>query len=289
MSYSALPIYLVFLLALGCSTPRPFQSGVDSAFSDLSKRGPSSEDQIKGVELSEGQKFKMIVFPKVRDFFMKFETPVSEKENEDQSYYQSKMLYHNPRSFEFTVLKKGNCKILVKEKKNNLNLFFEGIEDNDLTCFVVEVKKEFPSFFGKIIKELKTNDVLKVRLYMDEYFRPYGQSIDYAQELGREPLRTSNFRIDPSENFTSGLNLFPIDLPNLLGNRKKVVSEGTVRIPNNLFLTFKIKSMVHTPICTEGEQYDFKSIFGQQVKVGRCQTNFWPSSIETNNFYAILE
>ncbi len=294
-----LSAFASLLLAWGCATHSPYQVGLEKAFAELeNKTERTVAKKVSGIDVQKLEDFKMVVFPKAIDLHMKYgkntgidTTGLSGmNEKEVDEYIDSKTVYHKPLTFNFRVLKKGKCMTLSKEKKYATHLFFGGEQfDSSLQCMVLEVKKEAPKFFGKRILELKKDDILKVRLYLDEYLRPYGQSIDFAVELGRKRYRTENIKIDSSENISSGLSLYPIDLPNFKNSSVVEVGQDSVPLPRNLFLIFNVKSMVQTPICSKAKRIEHKDILGSVIESSWCEEQNWPTTIETNRFFAVLK
>lgn len=282
----------------------PYETALDDAFNELdsnSSRGMASmNDSMKelGLDLKNINSFEMLVFPKIIDHHVKRGKPValdqskikSMSRQERKEYFESKMTYYEPYVYNFKVLAKGKCRKLKKRKKYHTNKFFGGDTfRKGQRCFVVEGRKKRPKFFGKFFAEIKKEDLLAVRLYLDDQFRPHGQALDIAVKSGMKKFRTVNLKNDSSENSSSGLSLFPVDLPNLSINQVNSVQSGAVRLPRNLFVIFKIKSQVKTPICSKGYQLDFKDIYGSSIMVDWCKGNNWPTTINTNRFFAILK
>ena len=99
--------------------------------------------------------------------------------------------------------------------------------------------------------------------------------------------------MDPTDHFDSGFSVFPIDIPNFLSldvkkNWKKV-SEGAVEVPNHPFIKSQMKRLnVRHVMCEEGYKTHFKDFFGRKVKIGWCEGDAWPTTMETRRYFAVL-
>ncbi|MDH5581327.1 MAG: hypothetical protein OEY33_05425, partial [Bdellovibrionales bacterium] len=290
---------VIGLVVTGCASHTPYQDSLDKAFAELEDQASRTLAGVtQGIDIDSLTKFKMVVFPKAIDHHVKMRKYQSIDKNllsemdeqERDKYIDSKTVYHTPLTFNFNVLKKGLCMNLVKTKKYATHLFFGGEDfDSKIKCMVLEVKKEVPHFFGKRIMDLKKDDILRVRVYLDEYLRPYGHSVDYAVKQGREPYRTENIKTDKRENSSSGLSMYPIDLPNFKNSSVVNKAEDSVPLPRNLFLIFSIKSKVKTPICKKAKLFEHKDILGNIVESSWCDKQNWPTTIENNRFFAVLK
>ncbi|TDJ03992.1 MAG: hypothetical protein E2O68_09015 [Deltaproteobacteria bacterium] len=278
---------LILLLLIGCSSS-PYKEGADpykgalsSAFNQIdgSKRGIASTRAIIGVDSRHLKSFRMLVFPAQISFNKKRELSDEEK-----------IEYGNPIVFNFNTLLAGKCNLLKRLKRYNSNTFFGGRKfASSKMCFVIQGRRARPKKWGKVVTRLNRDDTLAIRIFIDESFRPFGKSIDYALDKGQKAYRTVNLKMDSQESLSSELSQFPIDLPNLLDPIiAQSIRYGAVRIPQDLFVISQIKSKVKRPICKSGQQIDFKDFLGTKVMVDFCKGNSWPTTIHTNNFFAIL-
>lgn len=284
-------------LVWGCASKPPYERGLDQAFSQIenqTKRTIAEESQR--VDVNNLSDFKMLVFPKDIGIHRKrgkqntYDSNMlsSLSDSEQEEFIQSKTVYYNPLTFNFKVLLKGDCGSLSKSKAHNSFMFYRDHKfDPKTKCMVLEVKKERPKFFGKFVKDILRDDVIKKRIFLDEYLRPYGVSVDIAVKSGREKYRTRNIKNNPFDNSSSGLSLFPIDIPNLKGGETSMKEENGSLLPKNLFLIFNVKSMVKSPLCEKANIYEFRDIYGSKIRSGWCKQQNWPSTIETNRFFAI--
>ena len=198
---------IIFVLFLsGCSmfsSKAPYESALDDAFSEVPSldsvsRGVTSvEASIKGLNLNIKRlsSFEMLVFPKVVGHHMKRGLPKNEdqekinsmSDQERKYYFDSKMVYYEPQVFNFKVLVNSPCRKLKKRRKFHTNKFFTGETFKPgQRCFVLEGRRKRPKFFGKIISNVRKEDLLAIRLFLDDHFRPHGQSLDFAVKLGSE-------------------------------------------------------------------------------------------------------
>ncbi len=280
----------ILLFLIGCSSSPykegadPYKSALNSAFNQVGggrQRGIASTKVIE-FDSSHLKRFRMLVFPAQISF--------NKKRNLTD---QEKIEYGRPVVYNFKTLLSGNCNFLKKVRRFQSRVFFGGTKfSKDKKCLVIEGRKARPKKWGKMVTRLNRDDTLGIRIFIDEDFRPFGKSIEYALEKGRKAFRTVNLKMDSSESLSSELSSFPIDLPNLknpsIGKSINFVSSGAVRLPKDMYVISQVKSKVKRPICKSGHQVDFKDFLGKTVLVDFCKGSSWPFTIHTNNFFAIL-
>ena len=280
----------ILLLLIGCSSSPykegadPYKSALNSAFDQVGgerQRGIASTKVIE-FDSSHLKRFRMLVFPAQISF--------NKKRNLTD---QEKIEYGKPVVFNFKTVLSGNCNFLKKVRRYNSRVFFGGTKFSaEKKCLVIEGRKARPKKWGKMVTRLNRDDTLGIRIYIDEDFRPFGKSIEYALEKGRKAFRTVNLKMDSSESLSSELSSFPIDLPNFknpsIGKSINFVSSGAVRLPQDMYVIAQVKSKVKRPICKSGHQIDYKDFLGKTVLVDFCKGSSWPFAIHTNNFFAIL-
>jgi len=288
----------IILFLFGCSSSPykegtdPYKTALNDAFNEMEEknegRGRSiasiepPEDFIKkviGFKSSDLKSFRMLVFPANISFNKKREINDLEE-----------IEYGAPTIFNFKTVLSGKCNFLKKVRRFNSKAFFGNNKFSaEKNCFVIEGRRARPKKWGKMVNRLNRDNNLAIRIYIDEDFRPFGKSIDYALLKGRKNFRTVNLKMDSQVSLSSELGRFPIDLPNLkdpiIGNS---VVKGALRLPKDFFVISQVKKRVKRPICKSGYQIDFKDFLGNLVMVDFCKGNSWPFAIHTNNFFAIL-
>lgn len=294
-------IGITFLLS-SCSTTTykegavdPYDTALNKAFSDLKekrllKRGMASKGnkvspvlRMLAMRPENLGSFKMLVFP--TDLNMHYKRTLKNP---------NKFSYGQPQTFVFKTLKKGLCRHLKRSKKYGADIFFkEGRYGTSQSCLIIEGRRQRPRKWGKVITRLRRDDMLAVRLYFDDHFRPFGKSVDYAVKAGTEKFRTVNMKYDDNESMSSEMGLFPIDLPNFRNSQIKksikYVKTGAVRLPRDFYVATKIKSKAPRSICRSGYQVNYKDQFGNNVAVDFCKGKSWPTAIHTMRFFAILK
>ena len=284
------------ILLIGCSSSPykkgndPYNSALNSAFNKIEEKRESQKRGIASIEPSKVigfdsrhlKSFKMLVFPAQISFNKKRNLTDSEKID-----------YGKPIVFNFKTVLSGKCNHLKRIKRYNSKIFFGETKFlSDKKCFVIEGRRARPKKWGKMVTRLNRDDTLGIRIFIDEDFRPFGKTIEYALGKGRKAFRTVNLKMDSTESLSSELSSFPIDLPNLkdpvIGQSVNFASSGAVRLPQDLFVISQVKSKVKRPICQSGYQIDYKDFLGKTVMVDFCKGSSWPFAIHTNNFFAIL-
>lgn len=297
-SFLALLISITFFLS-SCSTTTykegtedPYNTALNKAFSELKekqKRGMASQSQSASPVLRKLRmrpeklgSFKMLVFP--TDLNMHLKRTLKNP---------NKFSYGQPQTFVFKTLKKGLCRHLKRSKKYGADIFFKnGIFGTGQSCVIIEGRRQRPRKWGKVVTRLRRDDMLAVRLYFDDHFRPFGKSLDYVVKQGTEKYRTVHMKYDEKESMSSEMGLFPIDLPNFRNSQIKksfkYVKKGAIRLPSDFFVAAKIKSRAGKSICKTGYQVNYSDQFGNNVAVDFCKGKSWPTAIHTMRFFAIL-
>lgn len=326
---------LVGSLVAGCSTQsqrgkwasNPYEASLDQAFAQLKTtkmtgRVVASETEVP-KELSVvsanfrdlSTDFEVLVFPKKSDITEKHighekaelrialikkfgKTDGLKKYDEVKN--DNLVEYQKPVSYRFSDQRMTSCYNIVKEnsKKWNAKDFFGSPEvyrkHKDKQCAIIQVKQVSPKIR---VSKIRKDDVLAMRIFIDDMFRPYGKEIDIARvskaryrkgQVGRVRIPYSN-----KNSMSSELSYFPIDIPNFLNNKVKLnwnyVETNALSIPNDYYVKNKIEKLVKVDLCDSGYTTAYSDIYGRTVKVGWCKGHSWPTTITTNNFFAVLK
>jgi hypothetical protein len=239
------------------SASAAYQYALDNAFNDLGQKeahrkpASTSEQQIFITNFQKTQYFEMVMTPKLMRL-----NPHSGGAS------KSKIVQGGQERFQFRIDRQGHCALagdLVPENERD-------------QCVQVEIKPVNSKIPGKQF----------VRVFMTPDYRVKGVSFhEYDIKNDRIKKERRLVQWDPSEPLSSELlalssEVVPLDLPVYASNRLHK-EQGTVRL---------------TPPRTEsncdGWNYRYRNTYGAWVNVGWCETDPWPSRIETNRYSAVL-
>lgn len=254
-----------------------------------------------GIDVEKLRSFELIVFPKVTGIearsnkqFIKDSTVRKMSKEERQEYFNSNVEFGKPRVYSFRAVELQSCYKLIKNRpKYKPQKFFGKAElykeDQKKKCMVLQIKRD-PELRRS---QVKKDDILATRVFLDENFAPYGKSLDIANRAKRKEVRTAEFRLDSKSSLSSELSYLPLDLPNLnsklVRKNMKSVSKNPLNIPSDNYVKNKIKKMSKISRCSKGAQTYYWDMYGNKVRVGWCKGHSWPTSIHTDRFYAILK
>ena len=303
-----------FLLLSGCSSLTPYhkdsayQKALNQSFrageTRISKRIlASSREQLKniGFDINKLRSFEVLSFPKVTGIENKNSDNVFDlsavkgmTDSQKKEYMDSLQQFGKPVTYQFHAVELQSCYKMIKNRpKYNPSKFFgeaslyKPIQEKK--CLVLEAKKK------PLIKKgnLKNDDVLAIRMYLDEDLKPYGKSIDYYDRSADNKKRTAEYRYNFKSSMSSELSEYPVDVPNFImssvSNSWKKVKKNSLSIPEQGYVKNKIKGLVKTKRCNSGYQAQYKDLFGNAVRVGWCKGHSWPTTIHTNRFFSIVK
>lgn len=312
--------YLIVLTSLlgACahSTKSPQERAQAQAFQELrefqqeSRRTPSSVERASELEnvgssLKSLKSYEYLVFPKLVDIAEKnHESLIDSKavsrmsEQKRREYFDSLNDFGTPQTFAFSVQRNLSCLALMKERsKFAADKFFADFKgDADTHCLIVRGFQKEPD-----VKKgnIKRDDLLEVQLYFDENLRPYGQvnsiangeRVNFKTESG---IRKVGLKLSSEDHLSSGLFYFPMDFPNFLGARRDVNSKWkqsstALSIPSDKYVESKIEKFVDRRLCESGYQTEYRTNYGQNVRVGWCQGDALPTTIQTETYFAVLK
>ena len=277
-----------------------YQSAVDQAFEELraiNERAPAvansnfSLEQLRKV--SPG-KFKVFVFPKNSGASSKSKTEsefIYKNESEERL---SRLL--KPTEYEVSPVAISSCDQFINKNlfgnKFKAKAFFEPqlAEPKTRQCGIVEITSMKIKNANRAL--LKRDDVLMVRLYVDDAFNIHGfemEKFDKAKNIQTFGVKSSKQQVS-----SSGLTAFPIDIPNLsilmstsaqnkiLDISKKIDRVALRQIHKKFDRGFAAKDC-------QGVQTNYKDYFGLETEVGWCQGLPFPQYMENSRFFAITQ
>jgi len=239
------------------STSAAYQYALDNAFNDLSQKeaqrqpASASDQQTFITNFQRTQHFEMVVTPKLMRL-----NPHSGGAS------KAKIVKGAQERFQFRIDRQGHCALagdLVPENERN-------------QCVQVEIKPINSKIPGKQY----------VRVFMTSEYRVMGVSFhEYDAKNDRVKKERKLVQWDPSEPLSSELlalssEVVPLDLPVYASNRLHK-EQGTVHL-----------AAPRAEQTCNGWNYHYRNTYGAWVKAGWCETDPWPSTIETNRYSAVL-
>ena len=310
-------IYLAigFLSACAHSPHLAQNKAAEQAFEELrefqreSLRHPSSIERPRPFSeihesLSGLKSYEYLVFAKLNDQAEKNNSSAIDPKviakmtsTQREVFFDSLTDYASPKTFAFSTQRNVSCSKLKKEKsKFKTEVFFKDADDkSDINCLVIRGFQKSPDIKKANIKK---DDVLEVQFYIDEYLRPFGQVLSIANGervnfRTEDGLRKSAIKLDPNQNLSSGLILFPIDYPNFAGYRQDGLKSWTeqvtpLSIPQDEYVRAKISQYSDIEYCKNGYKAHYKNQWGATTRVGWCAGHALPTTIHTERYFAIL-
>ncbi|MGE0615014.1 MAG: hypothetical protein AB7P04_05205 [Bacteriovoracia bacterium] len=278
----------IALVAFGCAsaskTLSPTASGelanqraLDLAFSEMdarARRGVASIDQDLQPYSNQFDKLRnrvqYLVFPKV--------SKITEKRPQ-----AGPVEFGAPVRFDITSRRLVECTKLQKEAINDLHhqAFFAAGDLADKKCAVLNYRPTRAPAKG----DLKPDDVTSVRLYLDSDYRAHGT--DIVKFVARGDEETYGVKFDPEDASSSGLLLFPTDVPRLLkGDNYKGVR--AFQMPADPFVTKRAARENVGKKCDRAGAFEYRDAFGNRVKAQWCAGDPLPTTIDNQKFFAIL-
>ena len=299
---------LVFCLLLssfliGCATQKKspgkaYSLALEKAFS----RMESQEKGRKLASFAERPREVERLLPRIKSLSTDFEVMVFPKITGQAFKYPnkkfSKLKWGFPLIYRFQKRRIGKCYSLAtsKDKWRAFRYFTQNhfSSSSKRNCLVLEVKQAFPKILRSRIRK---DDKIAMRIYLDDSLRPFGQEYEIARvpkaRKSYGEVGTVGFKLNPFYPLDSGLSGFPVDLPNFISpvarkNWKKVL-KGATKVPKHPFIVSQMKkfNVVHK-MCEEGYRTHYKDLYGRKVRVGWCEGNAWPTTIETRRYFAVL-
>jgi hypothetical protein len=249
-----------------------YERAIDQAFQELESktlRSPASTsraDRLATFRKLRGRT-EMIVFPKISNRGSKTEL-------------EPFQAFASPVRFAITAQRLLSCQKLLQENTSKWahREHFPADIHSSLDCGIFELKQVAPE-----IKEgnRRFGDAIAARLYLDSNYHPYGIDMELHESRGKSA--TTSMKWNPAESPSSGLTLFPMDLPNLDIHSSSV---GELPVPADAYVRNKMKKFGASS-CEEARRYQYRDLYGNTTVVGWCDGAGWPTTIENSRFFAI--
>lgn len=277
-------------VATKSSGNRAYEQALDLAFAELSRnsRLPASASNKKlGFELKQlrhlkPQRFEVFVFPKAHHAHVKFITP-------------SKVTLASPINFEVHLPAIAPCSQFIKgnffaSQLNPKELFDPHLGETSQHCAIVEVIDQKLKDMDRAL--IRKGDVLGRRLFIDEGYQLHGE--DWILHSSDKNIRTQRVKTNPKMPSSSGLSLFPVDLPSIhyRGASPELKSIhpsrfGLDQIAINMVQSRYLRSFNPQPC--EGYEFSYLDAFGEAIQVGWCKDSPWPYYIENSKFLSVTQ
>jgi len=232
---------------------------------------------LKDLNRISPEKFEVYVFPKVSSRHLK---------NEDTEDYIGR-----PEAYEVSVLALSPCKEFIQNnlfgKYSPKEVFPQDLVEGGKHCAIMEYTSKSLRTIGK--GELRKDDLLKVRLFLDSEYKIYATDYEYYQS----PSKTSVTRLksDGVEVYT-GLNLYPTELPSTQSKAVKTnlrdLYEGKIDDVSVFQVRKKLNQSFSLPDC-RATLFSQKNSLGESTSIGWCEKMPWPSYIENSRFISIIQ
>jgi hypothetical protein len=313
------PVCVAFA-ATACSThfsrpsenPAAYNYELNKAFSEADARNNMRTLASGGAKALLDADFSklrgswnMVVFPKMNDMTeMEATTPDEEKA------LATEALYDRPQEYRFSVQMNSGCAALLtkvgpgKDAQGRQKFYHreyfnpahvadvKSIEDlKGRSCAILSVGRingfgnKHPNAPYLNPAQWHPDDVIALKLYLDSDYRAHGMDVESA--TGKRESAIRNLRLNPTEPLSSGLLAFPVDLPALA---VMPTSNADVEIPRDPYVQNKIKKMGIDTKCAKGSYtFHYKDVYGGPIAVTWCKGGAWPTAIENNRFFAIVD
>ncbi len=244
-----------------------YRAAVDQAFADLEARtegrAPAGSLAAAAVQnFSRTQSFEVVAYPKTASFDRRDRAPGLKKK------------LGEPVTFRYQIDRQGRCAIGARELNVNGRTIAPLVRADQLaTCVQIEIKP---------VGSTK-HDNQYVRVFMTPDYRVYGVSYhDLNSKTGNVKSRRTTVKWDQSEplssdSLTLSKQFVPLDLPIYATN---AVKASTTQI--------KIAKGSRTGETCSGWKIRYHNTFGSFVKADWCESDPWPTVVETDRYIAYL-
>lgn len=261
-----------------------YNQALDQAFHELEAKNNLAEgrelasDQsvadLAGAEFSKLRgSIEVVVFPKLSNG--------TEKRNEPL-----RVNIGSPITYTFNVQRNLNCKQLKNENSAQWShqQFFADV-DADLDCAILRVFQSAPQ---KKVANARRGDVKELRLYVDSDYGVYG--FDYDLMRSRRDSEVVRVKTDArSTPGSSGLGLFPVDLPPVNSAEARVQTARPIQVSKDAYVNRKLRELGVTLSCSNGTHAEYKDVYGTVHRTQWCRGDVWPTIVENANMIAVLK
>lgn len=292
---------------VGCSSYHPRTSNEESQnkhqFKPMwadpySKNRTPAENILTSVDFSvfdtrKPNTFEVYVYPKISAQTFKH----AGSEVFDKGYLLGK-----PQTFQVSVIANLPCKRFVEDKSNLFKkynvkeIFDKNLESTEKKCAILEMTSlKMKKANADLIRR---GDILKYRVFIDNEWKTYGYEIDELTGQVKNTV-TRKIKFDSQYSGSSGLSMFPIDLPILSQNDEAEPAEKVGDLSAEIkkiegFDDFALHQLAEEKRnfklqSCKGVKLKYRDYYGQSVEVGVCDRSPWPDYINNSRFVAITQ
>lgn len=307
MRLPRIPLLPLVFLATACSHTAPqnqpasptYRAALAKAFQEKAElqgiRRPASARRSRQARLRKVQpgRIRVFVFPKLRALNAKNASesaPLYKSEAEEEASFLGP-----PEEYEVSSLALSPCQQFLEKNlsaKYHPKAFFDPAlaRDKARQCAIVEITSLKVKNADKAL--IRRDDLLRVRLYLDDNFVTYGYELDKYQDS--RTLETVQIRIDGMFSASSGLSLMPMDIPSLRLLSSSLARAGTVdpatKIDKLAIAQIRRKLMRNfAPARCKGALVRYADAYGADVEVGWCDNASFPQYISNSRFVAVTQ
>ncbi len=250
---------------------------LDLAVADMSdpSRLPASEVDLTSTIHPDFQglrrELKVVVLPKRSNQTEKSRAPLE-------------IEYGPAMTYTFHATRLVPCKKLVREKINgspHIEVFGEEAAASGADCAILNVKRTYPELRPAEYR----HDLIAMTVYLDSQYRGYGLETQIGHD--RKDIERNVIKLNPSEGVSSGLSLFPVDLPSP-GHMARAQLTA-VSLPTDAYALKQLGKAGASLGCTQGYEVRHRDAYGSPVRTVWCPGSRWPSLVETRRFLAVTK
>ncbi len=205
-------------------------------------------------------------------------------------------LLMKPQVYEVATIAMTPCQTMISGRmfaKYRPDLVFAADlgKDDKRDCAIVQVTSK--TMRQRPHSLIRPNDVLAIRLYLDDEYRLHGQEKDIY--VDSRNLRVDRIKNDPNLPSSSGLSLFPIDLPTefmmIQGFPAKARLQSASDSGLDRLAVKQAQRLNHNFQTANCDAAVFKHIsyYGAVTSVNWCQGLPWPAKMENARFTAVTQ
>jgi hypothetical protein len=281
-----------------------YEDELEKAFAEMAANEPRGlalrrpAQAVAGIDLKQLNevkpgKFKVYVFPKMKSQSLKSiedDKPLFKSEADEA---QSRL--GPPLEYEVSTLAENPCFQFIERglfaKLGPKNYFDPQLAKNQVRrCAIVEITSIRISKADRML--VKRDDMIRTVLFLDDAYVLHGYEIE--KFVSSRETQIVRVKTPDAPVSTSGLTLFPVDIPTLdvltrpeartsqLAISKKIDKLGVAQIRKRHMRSFSLQDC-------KGVQSAYVDYFGSQVEVGWCEGLPFPQYMENSRFLAITQ
>jgi hypothetical protein len=164
--------------------------------------------------------------------------------------------------------------------------FFKGLERSTDTCAILRIFQVSPE---PRPANTRQGDETEIRIYLDGGYRAYG--VEHFIHTNSRDTRTEKVPTDAELALSSGLGLFPIDLPSanparLVEFKRAPLDRRTAR---DTWYRNRIRALGVENHCENAAWIKWSDEFGSVNTAAWCPGDAWPTYVENDRFEALLK